>query len=180
MTVRRPRQIGTAAETAVVRYARASGFAGADRSALHGARDIGDVLLCPGVVVEVKGGDAARTATDAAVLLWLAQTANERHNAGAEHAFLVVQRKGVGPANAGRWWTFWRLSWLLDLTGGGHTLNHQHPALDSVVRLQLGATLDLLRTHGYGDPFPCALCGRPETFPGLTVCVACFAGTEWA
>ena len=36
----RPKAIGTAAETAVVRYLAAHGFPAAERRALHGARDL--------------------------------------------------------------------------------------------------------------------------------------------
>jgi hypothetical protein len=52
----RSKNIGTAAETAVVKAARAYGFPGAERRALHGSTDLGDILLCPGVIVEVKAG----------------------------------------------------------------------------------------------------------------------------
>jgi hypothetical protein len=62
--VNRPRAIGTYAETAVVRTARTNGFEYADRYALHGALDVGDIGLCPGVIIEVKGGDMAKHATD--------------------------------------------------------------------------------------------------------------------
>src|SRR5690606_5416001 len=87
----RPKQIGTKAETAVTRAAQTRGFPHAERRALRGRNDVGDVLLCPGVVVEVKGGDMARRASDALVAKWLLETERERINAGAEHAFLVVQ-----------------------------------------------------------------------------------------
>ena len=38
----RPKAIGTAAETAVVRYLAAHGFPAAERRALHGATDLGE------------------------------------------------------------------------------------------------------------------------------------------
>lgn len=142
----RPKAIGTAAETAVVRAARRLGFPGADRLALTGAMDRGDVGLCPGVIVEVKGGEAARSASDLDINRWLDETERERHNAGADIAFLVVQRRGVGAPNAHRWWAWWRLGWL-----PGPALGN--PATDRTpVRMQLGDALVLLRAAGYGDP----------------------------
>lgn len=143
----RPRDIGTRAETAVARAARGRGFPTADRIALHGVRDIGDVRLSPDVVVEVKGGEAARHASDLDVLRWLDQTARERDNAHAAVAFLVVQRGGVGAANAARWWTYWRLGWIADLS-----YSQTFAARHVVVRMTLGDALDLVRAAGYGEP----------------------------
>lgn len=45
----RPKAIGTAAETAVVRYLAAHGFPAAERRALHGATDLGDITGTPGL-----------------------------------------------------------------------------------------------------------------------------------
>lgn len=139
--------IGTYAETAVVRTAILRGFPFADRHALHGSRDTGDVGLCPGVVVEVKGGEAARSCSDLDVQNWLDQTHRERDNANAAVAFLVVQRRGVGAANAARWFAYWRLGWIADLS-----YCQTFAARHVVVRMTLGDALDLLRAAGYGDP----------------------------
>ena len=144
----RSKSIGTYAETAVARAARARGFPEADRYALHGSADIGDVRLCAGVVVEVKGGEAARGCSDLDVQRWLDQTARERDNAHAAVGFLVVQRRGVGALNASRWWSYWRLGWISDLSytqafGG---------ARSTVWRTTLGDSLDMLRAVGYGEP----------------------------
>ena len=49
----KPKRIGTAAETAVTRYARTAGFPLAERRALAGGADLGDILLAPGVIVGV-------------------------------------------------------------------------------------------------------------------------------
>ena len=48
----RPKAIGTAAETAVVRYLAAHGFPAAERRALHGATDLGDITGTPQIVWE--------------------------------------------------------------------------------------------------------------------------------
>lgn len=142
----RPKQIGTAAETAVVRAARTRGFPMADRLTLTGAHDRGDIGLCPGVVVEVKGGEAAKTASDGQIDAWLDETETERHHAGAAHAFLVVQRRGVGAPNAHRWWAWWRLGWIPGPELGNPATDH------TPVRMTLDHALQLLRAAGYGDP----------------------------
>jgi hypothetical protein len=45
---------GTAAETAVVRFLQANGYPHAERRALAGALDRGDIAGIPGLVIEVK------------------------------------------------------------------------------------------------------------------------------
>jgi hypothetical protein len=145
----RPKQIGTHAETAVVRYARTFGFGQAERRALAGSADLGDVLLCPGVVIEVKAGKAAETASDALISDWLAETEKERRNAGAAHGLLVTKRKAYGPTRAGLWWAHWHLADLPLPIGLWHDRLAPIP-----VRMQLVDALSLLRAHGYGDPLP--------------------------
>lgn len=92
---------GTAAESAVVKFARANGFGRADRLTLSGRYDRGDVDLTGDrrIVIEVK---AYATYSDAMVMLWLGDTERERLNAGAEYAFLVVKRAGKGTPE--HWW----------------------------------------------------------------------------
>jgi hypothetical protein len=145
--VNRPKAIGTAAETAVVRAARRHGFPGADRLTLTGRHDRGDVGLCPGVILEVKGGETARNASDALVESWLDESSREAFHASADVAFLVVQRRGVGAPNAHRWWAWWRLGWLEHLRAP-----ETRDVEPTPVRMQLGHALRLLRAAGYGDP----------------------------
>lgn len=102
----RPKQIGTAGESAVVRYARTAGFPLADRLTLSGRYDRGDVLLAPGAVLEVKAGAAAKGASYGQVLAWLEETETERVNARADVAALVVQRRGYGIGRV-EWWSFY-------------------------------------------------------------------------
>lgn len=144
----RPRDIGTVAETAVVRVLRDNGFPHAERRALHGALDLGDITGTPGIVWEVKGGDAAKTASDGQVERWREETDREAQNAGAPLGILVLQRKGIGTANASRWWAILDASTLTDLVGG----KHEPRASDIVVRLHLLDLLLLLRAAGWGDP----------------------------
>lgn len=158
--VNRPKQIGTACETAVVNYLRPNGFPFAERIALHGALDEADVQACPGVTLEVKGGKAAESASDATIAVWLAQAEAERVNRGADVTPLVCKRAGKGAANAGAWWAWLpgsaflylaRLSIGVDVIGGPnyHTRTFRHlPA----VRVTLAELVTLLRRAGYGDP----------------------------
>lgn len=100
----RSKDIGTWAETKVVNYLRANGFPEADRRALHGNKDLGDILVCKGVIAEVKGGRAAEDASDEQLRRWCSETERERVNAKASHGFLVVKRRGFGVAKIGGWW----------------------------------------------------------------------------
>ena len=97
----RPKAIGTAAETAVVRYLAAHGFPAAERRALHGATDLGDITGTPGLCWEVKGGDAAKDASDKRVAAWFDETREEAGNAGATYGFLIVARRRK---NVRDWW----------------------------------------------------------------------------
>lgn len=148
--VNRPKQIGTAAETAVVRAARTRGFPHADRLTLTGNKDRGDIGLCPGVILEIKGGEKARAASDLDIERWLDETNREAFHAGADVAFLVTQRRGVGAPNAHRWWAWWRLSWLEHLRG--HETNTDDLDGSAPVRMLLDDALTLIRTAGYGQP----------------------------
>jgi hypothetical protein len=152
----KPRAIGTAAETGVVRYCKPNGFPHADRLALHGALDEGDVQLCPGVVLEVKGGKRAETASDALVTAWLDETEVERRNRGADVAALVLKRAGKGQKNAGAWWVYlpgWTYVWLATIGDLVHLVCIQTRGDDlPPVRITLAALVDLLRAAGYGDP----------------------------
>jgi hypothetical protein len=153
VVTRRPRDIGTVAETAVTRAAQRAGFPQADRRALRGALDGADILLCPGVIIEVKGGEMARDASDLLVESWLSTLAVKRDRLHAV-GFLVTQRRHVGILHAERWWAWWRLGWVAELADDG-TLP-RGPGVsrmgDVVVRCTLGDALTLLRASGYGDP----------------------------
>ena len=139
----RSKAIGTAAETAVTRYANSLGIP-ARRVALAGAADHGDVWLWPvgggaRVCVEVKAG--AKAAAPSWLLLeqWQAEAELESSRVNdCDVAVLVCKRRGSGLANAGDWhawvraddihrgggvlpWTMWRLADLL------HVLIRLHP-----------------------------------------------------
>ncbi len=84
---------GTAWESAIVDYLRANGVPHAERRALGGAKDRGDIAGMPGVVVEAKS--AARVELGA----WLTEAEAERVNDGA--ALAVVWHKRRGKTSAG-------------------------------------------------------------------------------
>ena len=139
----RPRDIGTRAESAVVAVLRANGFATAERSALHGNRDQGDITGTP-VCWEVKGGHAAEQASDSQVLAWMAELDTECVHKGADLGVLVMKRKGVGHGNAERWWA---VMWLHDI---GEAYGFPHGPLAAIpVRMTLADACRVLRALGY-------------------------------
>jgi hypothetical protein len=149
----RPRNIGTAAETAVVRYLQTHGFPNAERRSLRGILDAGDITGTPGICWEIKAGAAAKTASDGLVAQWLAETEQERVNARADVGVLVLARKGVGAVNAGRWWAVLRLE-ATDMLAIGYPPNFVTDAPLIPVRIHLSDTVTWLRHSGYGDPLP--------------------------
>lgn len=81
---------GTAAETAIVNYLRSAGFAQAERRALNGTADRGDIAGIPGAVIEVK--NCARTELAA----WIEEAETEARNDGAPFAAVWHKRRGKG------------------------------------------------------------------------------------
>jgi len=133
---------GTAAESAVARVMRANGWPDAERSALHGAKDRGDLTGIGAVCVEVKGGHAAEQASDGQVLAWMAELDTECVNKGADVGVLVLKRKGVGHGNAERWWA---VMWLHDVAPGNDLWRDPVP-----VRMTLADACRVLSALGYG------------------------------
>ena len=86
---------GTAAETAIVRCLVEAGWPHAERRALIGAHDKGDVAGIPGVVIEAK--NCSRDELPA----WLREAETERANAGADLG--VVWHKIRGTTDPRRW-----------------------------------------------------------------------------
>jgi hypothetical protein len=86
---------GTAWESAVVEYLRSNGVPHAERRALGGAKDRGDLAGIPGVVVECKS--AARVELAA----WLDEAETERDNDGADLGVVWFKRRGKASPGAG-------------------------------------------------------------------------------
>ena len=146
------KRIGTTAESAVVKFLTTHGWPSAERRALHGAQDQGDITGCPGLVWEVKGGEAARAASgdgaEAMIARWQWQTETERRNADADIGVLVVARQGFGPARVGRWWAIVDSHTLARLSTGAAPTN----GMPSVtVRLVLNDICLVLDSYGYGS-----------------------------
>lgn len=76
---------GTTAEREVVRYLQ-NWWPAAERRALSGSKDKGDVAGIPSVVVEVKA------AVTQLIGPWQRETLTEMDNAGADRCMLVVKR----------------------------------------------------------------------------------------
>lgn len=86
---------GTAWETAIVRHLETRGYPHAERRALSGANDRGDIAGMPCVVVEAK---AARTMT---LGPWLKELDQEIVNDGADTGALWIKRVGKASAADG-------------------------------------------------------------------------------
>lgn len=89
---------GTAAESATVSFLRTQGWPHAERLALQGALDRGDITGTPGICWEVKN------CADLNLPGWLAEAAVERENAHADHGIVVAKPAGVGIKHVGQWY----------------------------------------------------------------------------
>ena len=139
----RPKDIGTAGETAVVRFLRDNSFPNVERRALHGAVDLGDITGTPGLVWEVKAGEAAKTASDNQIAAWLDETEVERVNANAAFGFLIVARR---QKNVRDWWAVMFADALADLCGAASINPAPVP-----VRLTLSGLVSLLDAAAWTD-----------------------------
>ncbi len=84
----RSKATGTAWETRVVQYLRECGWPQAERRALSGAQDKGDLLGIPGLVIEAKA------CTKHSLAEWLDEATVERDNANARHGVVWFKRRG--------------------------------------------------------------------------------------
>ena len=139
------KDIGTRAETAVVKCAQAHGFPNAERLALRGALDVGDVRLTPSVHLEVKAGMQASWPSPHQVRLWRKEAAAEARNAGAGiDCYLVT--KLARSANPLEWPVHLSLAEYSRLVGCDDD-PHPHPHPDvHVLRLDFGVLLTLIHT----------------------------------
>jgi hypothetical protein len=150
---RRPRDIGTEAETAVTRFLQDCGLQ-ADRTGPHGAKDIGDVQADPWrtIIFEVKAGKAAEQASANLIESWMQDTERERKNAGADYGILVVKKKGIGTKRAGQWDAYMRVDDLVLLLAIADVRMLEAP--NFTVRTTLEALMDDMRkylsTRNYG------------------------------
>ena len=101
---------GTAWETALVEYLKLSGFPYAERRALCGTSDRGDVAGIPGVVLEAKAEKTIALST------YMDEVATEKQNANAQVGAAVIKRRNRGPGDS---YVVMPLSQFVDLIGDG-------------------------------------------------------------
>ena len=145
----KPRDIGTAAETATVKILRPY-WPTADRSPLRGNRDQGDIRGTGDFIWEIKAGKAAREVHREMLKTWLTQTRVEQENADAGYGILVTTRLGYGPDRADKWWAWVPVDQFAQLLGQEYIpLEFAWP-----VRMELGDLLMMLADLGYTDAAP--------------------------
>jgi hypothetical protein len=107
---------GTRWESAIVAYLRDKGFTYAERRALNGAHDKGDLTGLPGICIEAK--NVARLDLSG----WLDEAEEERDNASADVGAVWIKRRGyTSPGRAYVLLTGDDFQWLLHAAGyGGH------------------------------------------------------------
>jgi hypothetical protein len=105
--VSKAKQKGTAAETAVVKFLRDNGFPYAERRALHGNLDKGDITGCGPIVFEVK--DHAKIA----LAQFLSELKEEVANAEAQTGACIVKKRGT--LKVADWYAVMPVGWLVDL-----------------------------------------------------------------
>ncbi len=136
----RPRDKGTIAESGLVGYLRENGWPYAERRALSGGQDKGDISGCIGLAFEVK-----YTSQRLQFSSWLTETGIERINAGAKFGILVVKPPGLGVTRVDRWYA---VMW-----GGEFERLRQEAELNAIAE---GHLLSIVE-------------GRPETFSVATL-----------
>ena len=105
--VSKSKQKGTAAETAVVKYLQQNGFPYAERRALHGTLDKGDITGCGPIVFEVK--DHAKLT----LAEWIKELEAETANAKANTGTVVAKRRGK--SDPGAWYAILPFEWIVAL-----------------------------------------------------------------
>lgn len=86
---------GTRWESAIVEYLRWRGFPHAERRALAGGKDKGDIAASPNLVIEAKS-QARHSFAE-----WLDEATIEGENAGADVALVWAHRRGKGSPGDG-------------------------------------------------------------------------------
>lgn len=101
------KQKGTAAETAVVKYLKENGFPYAERRALHGTLDKGDITGCGPIVFEVKNHAKLDLAG------WVSELMVEIANADAMTGAVVAKKRGT--TSPGNWYAIMPFGLLVEL-----------------------------------------------------------------
>jgi hypothetical protein len=138
----RPKDIGTRYETACANYLVDNGWPYAERRALMGAGDQGDLTGTPGVAWSCKAGQAAYKASDTLIARWMSELDAMRTRSRSDIGVLLLDRSGIGPKRVGETWALVPASTFTRLAIAG-----QRP-----VRMHFAALALVLRANGYGEP----------------------------
>jgi hypothetical protein len=123
-----PKKKGTAWESDIVRFLKENGVPYAERRALGGTEDRGDIAGIPGIVIEAKSGALHLAA-------WVAEAEAERVNDGADFGIVWAKRPGkASPADGYAIMTGATLIGLLRAAG----YIAQQPTLVETALTQLG------------------------------------------
>lgn len=140
----RPKDIGTAAETAYVRFLQDNGFPNAERRALRGRYDCGDVTGTIGVAHEVKVRDPYPSLGEIAA--FMLETETEAENAKADFGILIVRVKGKSVPG---WAAYMFVRDVIALHVDGS--NWETPALRMFTRFTVSDAITMIRHCGYGE-----------------------------
>lgn len=114
------RRKGTRAETLLIQYLRERGWRYAERRALQGAKDRGDVAGIPGVVIEVKSAARVELAE------WVKEARIEALNDDAPVWFVVAKANGKGQAKD--WYAITTVKVMCDLLADDPPTAEERPA----------------------------------------------------
>ena len=103
------KQKGTLAETAFVNFLKVNGFPGAERRALAGELDKGDITGTPALTFEVKNHKSY------SIPAWLKESQAEKVNAGADYCPLIVKPVGIGVSSVNNWWAILTVEEMIHL-----------------------------------------------------------------
>ena len=101
------KQRGTAGESAVVNYLRHAGWPSAERRALTGTQDKGDITGVPGITIEVKNTQKMLLSE------WMSELAREMLNTGDDVGFIVAKKRGT--TDVGEWYAITPMRVVIDL-----------------------------------------------------------------
>jgi hypothetical protein len=147
-------RIGREGENAVAAYLRQTGaFPQAEPRVLYGAHDRGDLTGVGAFAFQVKSGKAAENASQAQIRQWFHDAEEQRENAQAAVAVLVVKRAGYGSKRAGMWRSFVALDTLAAWFSGSMSNLSAFLAAEAV-EMEFSMLVDLMQVTGRaGQPF---------------------------
>lgn len=102
------KQKGTLAETAVTQFLKQY-FPLVERRTLNGQYDKGDIAGVPNSVIEVKNQKTYKISE------WMAETEQEKQNAGSQYGILVIKPNKVGTSKVDKWWAVMSLDQIAGL-----------------------------------------------------------------